>query len=367
MVAFSGEGFRCVNCGAPLEVSPDTIAVICSYCGYLNWVRADLKEEVLVIRPLDERELLKRLQGFASGKGLAGVFKEENIVNKAFIAIPYYFVDAVAEADYSGRVAVYVRKCRREKDREVCWTESRRISVKGIYGPYENRIPVVARRSTETVSIKALASKYMESKAEALPIERAGLGKDFWKGALSIEVDKEAAMDIALNIHLNKLREIVTNEIKREAERIAKRWGETVVGSTILWKRITPKNVKVVASKPILLPMYIASYRYGNGFYRAILCGWDGDAIVLEKPMRASERALWIALATLSAGLLGGVGIATLSAYIGFLLIILGFAASWYCMRKALAPVKAKIFGTSAIESMEKELGKAFSLARWWI
>jgi hypothetical protein len=362
----SVEGFRCVNCGAPLEVSPETIAIMCSYCGYLNWVRAGLKEEVLVVKPLDERELLKRLQGFASRRGLGGVLKEENVVSRAFIAVPYYFVDAVAEADYSGKVAVRVRKCRREKDREVCWTESRSVFVKGVYGPYGNRIPVVARRGAEAVSVKALASKYMGGRAEALPIEGAGLGKGFWRGVLSIEVDKGAAMDIALNIHLNKLREIVTNEIKREAERIARRWGETVVGSTIIWKRITPKNVKVVASKPVLLPMYIASYRYGNELYRVILCGWDGDVIVLEKPVKASERALWAALAALTAGLLGGLGIATLVVYVGFLLIILGFAASWYCMRRALAPVKAKIFGASALGAMERGLEKAFSLARWW-
>ncbi|MCC6046025.1 MAG: hypothetical protein LM572_04525 [Ignisphaera sp.] len=362
----SSEAFRCVNCGAPLDVSPDTIAVVCNYCGYLNWVRADLKEEVLVVKPLDERELLKRLQEFASRKRLADVLKEENIVSKTFVAVPYYFVDVAAEADYSGKVSVQVRKCRREKDRETCWTESRSVFVKGVYGPYENRIPVIARRGTEAVSVKALVSKYMGGKAEALPIESVGLSKSFWRGVLSIEVDKKVAMDIALNIHLNKLREVVTSEIKREAERTARRWGETVVGSTIIWKRITPKNIRATTSKPVLLPMYIASYRYGNELYRAILCGWDGDVIVLEKPVKACERALWTALAALSAGILGGVGIATVKAYIGFLLIILGFAASWYCMRKALAPVKAKIFGTSALGSVERGFEKTLSLTRWW-
>ncbi|MEM0005605.1 MAG: zinc ribbon domain-containing protein [Ignisphaera sp.] len=343
------EEYRCSNCGAPLDVSPETIAIVCSYCGFLNWVREDLKEEVLVVKPIEEGQALKRLADFATKKGLGEVFRQSNLSKAAVVAIPFYFVDVSAEANYSGRVAVRVRKCRREKDSERCWIDTHNIYVRGVYGPYSGTVPVVARRGSDVVSVKALANRYMASRVEAVPIGKVELDRNVWSSILSIEIDRKTAMDIALDTHLDSMREMVENVIRREAENRVRMRGENVVGSTVIWKRITPINVKMVSSKPILLPMYIAVYRYGNDMYRSILCGWDGEAIVLERPMKRLERVAWGSLAAIASGVLGGLGVAAIGIWIGIGLIAIGSIASWYCMRKALMPVKSSIFSSGVL------------------
>ncbi|MEM1526637.1 MAG: zinc ribbon domain-containing protein [Ignisphaera sp.] len=343
------QSFRCSNCGAPLDVSPETIATVCSYCGYLNWVREDLKEEILVVKPLSEREALKNVGNFSSKKKLGAALKEINLSKLTLILVPFYFVDVSAEADYSAKVFVNVRKCRKERDQEKCWTETRSVFVKGVYGPYAGVVPVVGRRGSEVLSVKALARRYIASKVDASPIGVVQLDKSEWRSVLSIEVDKKTAMDIALDDHLDRLRDIVVEVIRREAENRVRMRGESVVGSTIAWKRITPINVKASASKPILLPMYIAVYKYRDGVYRVVLCGWDGEVVVLEKPMGVVERVAWGSLAAVTSGVLGGLSGAMLTAnpLAGLGLLVVGGATSWYCIRKALSPVKTTVAGPS--------------------
>ncbi|MEM0062124.1 MAG: zinc ribbon domain-containing protein [Ignisphaera sp.] len=339
------QSFRCSNCGAPLDVSPETIAVVCSYCGYLNWIREDLKEEILVVKPLGEREILKKIEAFGSRKKLGQVFKETNLSKLTLVLVPFYLVDVSAQADYNANVVVSIRKCRREKNEERCWTESRNVFVKGVYGSYNDIVPVAGRRGSNVLSVRVLGKKYAVSRVEAVPLGEAKLDKNVWRGILSIEVDKKTAMDIALNEHLNRLRSIVTEVIKREAESRVRMRGEHVVGSTILWKRITPINVKAATSKPTLLPMYTAVYMYGGGIYRVILCGWDGETIAFERPMRMSERIAWGTLSAIASGVLGGLsGMLIMANPIASLpLLVIGGVASWYCMKKALTPVKTTV------------------------
>lgn len=348
------ESYRCGNCGAPLDITPETIATVCSYCGHLNWIREDLKEEVLMVSPIEEGKALEKLLEFASRRGLAEVFKKVNLFRATFVAVPFYFVDASAEAVYSGRVAVQVRRCRKERNRERCWVDTRSVYVNGVYGPYSSTVPVVARRGSDLVSVKALADRYMGSRVGAVPLGRVELDKSMWRGVLSIEIDGKTAMDIALDTHLDRLRELVEDYMRREAEQRVRRRGENVVGSSIVWRRITPMNIKMVSSRPVLLPMYIASYRYGNGMYRSILSGWDGEVVVLERPMKRLERIAWGSLAAVVSGILGGIGFALMDMWVGAVLAILGLAASWHCMRRALSPVKSVLFGSGVALSTRR-------------
>lgn len=342
------ELYRCSNCGAPLDTTPDTIAVVCSYCGHLNWVRGDLREEVLIASPIDEEKALEKLVDFASRRGLGGVFRKANLTRATFIAVPFYFINASAEARYSGRVDVQVKRCRRYRDRERCWIDTRSVYVEGVYGPYASTVPVVARRGSDVASVKALASRYIGSRVEVVPLSRAELNRSMWGGVLSIEMDRGMAMDIALDTHLDRLREIVEEHMRREAERRVASRGGFVVGSRAVWRRITPVNVKITSSKPTLLPMYIASYRYGDGVYRAVLSGWDGEVVVLERPVKRLERILWWFAAAVVSGILGGAGLALFGIPAGAVLIIPGFAVSWYSMKRALSPVKSILPGSGA-------------------
>lgn len=43
--------FKCERCGAPLEVSPETIIAVCPYCGYPNHISGNIKTENIYIVP----------------------------------------------------------------------------------------------------------------------------------------------------------------------------------------------------------------------------------------------------------------------------------------------------------------------------
>lgn len=345
----SGEILRCSNCNAPLDVTPETIAIVCSYCGHLNWVKADQKDDILIVKPMDNKQIVSNITDFGVKRKLGNVFNQTNLSRLTIVIVPFYFVNISAEADYSGRVDVSVRRCRRERDQERCWIETHNVFVNGVFGPYNNTIPILGRRGSNVLSVRALAHRYLSNKVNAISLESSSLDKNIWGNILSIEIDKRMAMDIAMDIHLDGLRKIVENVIKREAENKVRSRGEIVVGSKIVWKRITPRNIAISSSKPTLLPMYIAVYRHGSELYRIILCGWDGEVIALERPMKTVDRIFWGSLAAIGSGIIGGIaGIAiAMNSLIGVIPIIIGFIASWYCMKKAIAPVKTIIIGSS--------------------
>ncbi|MEM0490463.1 MAG: hypothetical protein QXH73_04515 [Ignisphaera sp.] len=346
--------FRCRNCGGPLEVSPETIAIVCSYCGFLNWIREDLKEEVLVVKPLKDKDVLNRLRSFASRERLGEIFSPSNLSRTTVVLVPFYFVDVSAEAEYSGTVAVDIRKCRSVGNQTRCWVETHKVHVRGVYGPAKDVVPVPGRRGSNVLSIKALAYRYMMNRVDAVPLANAELDKSIWRSILSIEVDRKIGLDIAIDSHLDVLRKTVEDVMKKEAER--KVSGGSIIRSRIIWKKITPRNVKAVSSPAILLPMYILMYRYGGEVYRAVVCGWNGDVIVLERPMKKIDRIIWSIGASLSSGLCGGLAIPMIVAGdeiglgIGLILIIAGGYASWYCMKKVVSPVKSSLIGVNLKE-----------------
>lgn len=351
----SDKELRCRNCGAPLEVSPETIAIVCSYCSYLNWIREDIKDEVLVVKPLRDKDILEKVRGFVSRQGLGDVFSPSNLSKSVTILAPFYFVDVSAEADYNGIVAVDIRRCVGSRNQKKCWTETHKVRVSGVYGPTKDVIPISGRRGADVLSIKALAYRYKKNKVDATSLAALELDKGIWKNILSIEIDRKTALDIAIDSHLDIVRKTIETTMRREAERRASARG-TVVSSRIIWKRITPRNVKAVTSPPILLPMCILTYKYGDEVYRAVVCGWDGDVMVLERPMKKMDRILWGTAAALSSGVSGGLAASMLVAGsdvgigVGILLILIGGYLSWYCVRKAIAPVKSSLIGSSIRE-----------------
>jgi len=129
--------FRCRNCGAPLDVSPETIVAICSYCGYANWIREDLKEDILIVESLKDNEILgKARDRIETDKDLRSIAKYISVLRPYLVCIPFYFVDVKAEADYSGTVNVRVRKCTGSGKKRRCWITTYTVHVDGHYGPF---------------------------------------------------------------------------------------------------------------------------------------------------------------------------------------------------------------------------------------
>ncbi len=344
--------FRCSNCGAPLDVSPETIVAVCSYCGYPNWVREDLREELYIVEPLSEKEILEKVwERMRRDRDLRRIASQITIHKPLQIYIPYYFADAVSEADYEGRVRVYLRRCTGSGKNTTCQTYPTTVYVKGHYGPFREEIPIIGRRGVRAFSIKILGRYYLETRPERKPLSSIKLDRSETRRILTVEIDKETAKTIALDDHLDELRRRVVEEMKKKAEKIARRsTRENVVKSVVIWKRIKPMNVNLRISPITLLPLYVIPYTYSNGTYRLFLTGWDGETIVAEEPMNMFTRLIWGATGTIGSGVFGGLAALSISllgryGVFGVIFAIIGGALSYYSIRMATRPVRVEVVG----------------------
>ncbi len=362
----ASEMYRCNSCGAPLEVSPETIVAICSYCGYPNWIREDLKEAIFVVEALPEKKIVEKAwERIRTDKDLKKLASFIQVGRPFAVYVPFYFSDASAMADYDADVVVRIRKCRGSGKERRCWTETHRVHVSGVYGPYTASYPVVARRGVRAFSVQVLGHYYLKHPVKAKKIEEIKFTRTKARRILGVEIDKKTASDIVLNEHLNVLRDKVTSHIKSEAESKAMIYGGVVEGSTILRKRITPRNVKVRVSNIILLPLFIIPYYVRRELYRFFISGWDGETIVAEEPMNLLTRMLWGTGGTILAGLLGGAGASIISTsteavplILGGLMIAAGAYTSYYSMKIATRPVKVEVVG-ERFRAIKKFLGAA--------
>jgi len=362
--------FRCRNCGAPLDVSPETIVAICNYCGYANWIKEDLKENILIVESLKDHEILGKVRNrIETDKDLRSIAKYISIGRPYIVYIPFYFVDVKAEADYSGVVNVRVRKCTGSGKERKCWTTTYIVHVDGSYGPFSASYPIICRRGVKAFSANALGAYYLRNPVKPKYISEINFEAKTARRILAVEIDRKTAMDIALDDHLDTLRDRVTKEIKREAESKV-RWRGTVVGPTIIRKKITPKNIRIRSSSIIMLPLYIVPYSYRRGVYRLFLSGWDGETIVAEEPMKLSNRILWGSGGALIAGLLGGTAITLFKTMelagiiIGGIALAIGGYSSWYSFKMATRPVRVEIVGEKfkAIKELGEKVGKILSV-----
>ncbi len=361
--------FRCSNCGAPLEVSPETIVAVCSYCGYPNWIREDLKSEIMIVEALSESKITARArERIKTDRDLKKIASAITLGKPLLVYIPYYFADAAAEADYWGRVRVTMRRCTGSGKERKCYTNTHIVTVSGHYGPFRKEYSIIGRRAVRAFSAKALGEYYLDKKPEPKPLEKIRLEKSTTRRILNVEVDQKTAIDIALDEHLDTLRARVEAEIRHRAERKADMmYPGTVVSSTIISKRIKPKNIDVKVSPITLLPLYIMPYRYGNGVYRLFLSGWDGTTIVAEEPMTLFHRILYGSAGTLVAGGAGGLAGAMFYsgsgelAIAGALVLLFGAAISYYTIRMATRPVRVEVVN-ERFKSLKEIAGKTYGI-----
>ncbi len=362
------EQFRCANCGAPLDVSPETIVAVCSYCGYPNWLREELKEELFIVNALPESKILAKARERAEhDRDLKKIVNNIEFGKPLQVYVPFYFADATAKADYAGRVQVFIEKCRKEGKETRCWTEYVIVNVSGIYGPLREVHSIVGRRGVRAFSIRVLGKHYIDTKPQPQPLSQVRLERKKTRRILSVEINKDEALRIALDNHLDLLRDKVTEKIKKDAETKARfmAGSGTITGSRILWKRIRPFDVDVKISPIILLPLYIVPYRYSGTTYRFFMSGWDGETIVAEEPMNMMTRIIWGAAASIIAGVTGGIaGITAMLGESGLIIIggiigVLGAGASYYAIRMATRPVRVEVVG-ERFKTL-KEFGKKLS------
>ncbi len=354
MSAQATGAFRCQRCGAPLEVTPETIVAVCPYCGTPNWTAQAYVYpiELVPARSSEARSLF--LKWMETDPDLRALKRRPTLKSLEIIYVPLYIADTHAVSRYSGVAQVKLTRTRvvkRGKETTVV-TESRTVTVT-VSGVYERdyELPIVARRNYEAKTVEPLVEYFMKTRPPRKPI--AEVAWDEVKGTvLASEIPPGDAEKIARDESCDRLSVEVEKRMEDEAKSKAMAMSPGWVPVAVVWlKKRKPCRSTLRSLSPIILvPMIFGVYSYNRSIYRAILAGWDGMKVYSEEPVSTAERIAYLAGAVGSAGLIGGGGMAAAlyhadSVIGGVIAALIGGAFAYFLVSKAIADVKIEGVG----------------------
>ena len=341
---------RCQRCGAPLELTPETIVAVCEYCGFPNWTGQAYVYPIEIV-PARSREAYQIFQRYLDqDPDMRGLRDKVNLKAVDTIYIPLYVAQVHAMARYFGVAIVTMTRTRivkTSRGTEVR-TETRQVqvTVRGTNeGDYE--IPLVARRVVDKTMVDPLISYYMKTRPSSTPI--AQVDWEEVKGSvLASEVPPQDAQVWARDEACDRLQEDTEKKMADEARKRAMAMSPGWVPTTVSWasKRIPCLAENKWLSPITLVPMIVAYYSYAKSLYKAAFAGWDGAKVYAEEPLTPGQRALYAGGMILSSGLLGGAGAAVLAgagdAGIGAFMLLAALAGSYYLGKKVVADVRVE-------------------------
>ncbi len=342
---------RCQRCGAPLELTPETIVAVCSYCGYPNWTSQAYVYpiEIVPAQASRAREFFRRY--LETDPDMRKLARGVRLNNLEVIYLPMYVAGVHAETRYFGTAKVILTRTKvvkRGKETHVeTETATEVVTVRGeLIKDYD--LPIIARRNVEKSFTIPLVEYYMGNRPKSIKINE--INWDDVKGeVLASEITASDASTIARDEACDKLYKEAEDKMNEEARRRAMAQRPGWIASQVIWseKKIPCKSENRYLSPILLVPTIVAFYTYKNGLYKVAFAGWNGEKIYSEEPITPGQRALYIAGGILSSGLLGGGGavLATLCGDYtggGIILVIGGLIASAFFGRSLIKDVRVE-------------------------
>ena len=312
----SAEGYRCSYCGAPLDVTPETIVAVCEYCGHANWIVEDAKTEVYMVSSLP-REMIEKAfwRRVERDFDLSRIKREISVQEIQAYYAPYWFAPAVARAYYEG----YKTETYTDSKGRV---HTRRKHVSGRF-TIDRYLGVIGRRAVEDMAIDEMEEHYVKSRIPYEPLSKVDWDRVKLK-VLSAEYDEKTAKNLILE------------EIWLEAKSRAKsNVDELTKFECDVWLKDKPRL--------ILLPYWLVVYRYKGGAYRVAFAGWDGHPLEATEPVMLYHRLGYLAGAFLGTAVSGGglaLGLAANSWEISIAGFLVGVGMSYLFGRKLTADVR---------------------------
>ncbi len=357
--------FRCARCGAPLDVSPETIVAVCNSCGYVNWF-VDTSRMSIEILPVERASLVGVFEKIVSSDKDLSRLDSAKLREASIYYVPSYFAEVHAETRYSGEAEVtlsmeeceyyeeYNEETGETEEREECETirDTVEVSVSGYFSS-DYSIDIIARRNVYSPAVSELMEHYRASgsqpKGSTIPLEKVDWSRV--RGiVLSGEISPSEAEVIARDLGCERLFREVEGRMKSEAEdkALSIKGSEWSVESIVWREKKIPCKISNRALSPLTLIPYIRIvYEYEGSNYNIYAAGWDGHPLLVEKPVTRMERAKSYLVATGLAGVLGGLGgglVATVGdlTWAGLFLLLGGVGGNYYYVRRMLAEKKTE-------------------------
>lgn len=312
------EHFECPNCGAPIEITPDTLVVVCKYCGYTEF--RDPGYEVFVLKALDKAEIERKFwDRMKKDPDMAPHVGEIQIVDTTFIYAPFYLADYDAEWYYIGE------KTKTEmygsgKDSRVV---TKVIKVRGS-GSESGRIAIPGRRYVEELGMKELGDAIEQVDEKALLPAKDYSWERYTEAVLGFDYEPREIPQM--------VKDIVAEEIKRKIRK-----KENLTRMLAFLCRVKTKSVRAV-----LAPIYIITYKLKGGIYGIAFSGFDGRQLVAMEPVFTKNMIQYTAGAAALATLGAAAAVLAIVAHEMHILIvpILGLLGGFYFMHKAVGGVR---------------------------
>lgn len=254
---------KCKRCGAPIEYTPDSIFVVCSYCGYTNWFVDESKVQIFVV-PSKPRD--KVLEAFwnrmKEDSDMGKIVQELEVVDAYGVYVPIILSKIEVFSVWSG---VEVRTVSSGKETRVVRTQKE--------GKFSDKLTIAipARRTAEEFGLDELISK-----VSSLPPNYVKLEESNWDEiklqVLNTEISQSEAVD----------------EIKDKAEDITRQKIRT--SNNLNEFNFYSCNTNVTEANLLLVPLWIVTYKYKNGIYNAAISGYDLAFLKTTEPVFFYQR-----------------------------------------------------------------------------
>jgi hypothetical protein len=295
------ESPRCSYCGAPLEVTPDSVVAVCRYCGRPNFLLGN-PAEVLAVPTLSSSEIVKKaVERTKKDLNLRRRMSAINFTSPDLYYLPFYFVEGVLNADYRATVVVIYKRSQPRVE-----TVSKVVRVAGRVS-LSDVAPVLARRAPWGLSADALAKHFLDTAPEPKPLTDVvaqGVG-----AFLAAEITPERAKAKAVRTLISRLLVRVEQDAAARAREAV---GVQTATTIIQDKTVDYEVARLEASRLTYLPLWVMTYLYNGSHYHYYVAGWDGRVVLAEEPVFAEHRAASLLGTVAAGGVLGGMGSALL-------------------------------------------------------
>ena len=317
---------RCSNCGAPLDVTPESVVVVCKYCGAPNFLVGN-PSKILAVPTLSSSDILRRAvertrRDFNLGRRMSDI----NFSSPDLLYVPFYFVDVAIRAVYDAVVTVTYTKTVRVGGRTEMRTVSKTVRVSGSVR-LQDVVAVLARRAAWGISVDKLAEHFFKTAPEPKALSEVVSSASASSSFLASEITPERAKAKAVRTVMPRLLALVDEDASEKAKLAVR----VLVATTFVQDKAVDYTVERLEVSPLTyLPMWVVPYLYKGSYYSYYVAGWDGAVVVAEEPTFAEHKALYLAGTSLLGGVLGGVGAALLGEPVYGAAMIIGAAALTY-------------------------------------
>lgn len=288
---------KCQGCAAEFNFSEDIHADDCPYCGSAIVAETEghklIKPQALIPFVLDEKEGKDRLQDWLSSLWFApsGVKKyARGGGNMTGIYVPYWTYDADTTSAYVGQrgIVYHERRTVVVRDRKGRRVRQQRMVPKMRWSPARGRV----RRRFDDVLILASHTLPHEMTSDLTPWLREALvpyQEEYIAGFRSetYQLDLEAGFSEACEEMAHVIRRDVKHDIGGDGQRI----------------HDVQTRYADVSFKHVLLPVWVAAYRYRGKPYQFVVNGQTGE-VQGERPYSMVKIAIAVLIGLTLAGLL---------------------------------------------------------------